>query len=247
MTFDHDINTAANVLEFVISNKKTNFAACITRVQKLMHAIVQSEPYQTNRNHAYYLIGVAKEMSEVEYPVSDIEQLIIDFDEPHFIYRFAREVKHANIDKLQNAIIDIGDLQYIARFGCFIDRADTELIETILVEANNAQAAYAYISYSRTPNIDKFKHIFLKSKKPRYLYALAQHINNSDELALIEDMVMAGKSYMYIRLFAKNIRGASLAKAEARLLKSKNLTEIKKFVQQVPGSRKLNQILIIAE
>lgn len=195
-------------------------------------------------NKLYTIFRIAKELQELYCDIEYIEDFFISTKNPFYIFKFAREIKSSNIVKLQQAIIDIQNYNYIAKFACFVAGADTELLEKIIIKSNNAKAAYIYLKFGKHPNIQNLKHIFLKSKKPRYLYALAQNINDPDDIALIQDLIIASHSNMYVRLFAAHILGANINKLEDRILKTKNIQEIKKFAKTV-GSERLNKLVIL--
>lgn len=227
----------STTLENLIKIKRQNLKEFEKNARELAYTAFQQRKINI-------VFRIAKELQELYYNVEDIENYIISSNDPHYIYRFAREIKHANIDKLQNAIINTSKFNYIAKFACFINGANTQLIEDLIIKSNNARAAYIYLKFGKHPNANKFKHIFIKSKKPRYLYMLAQLLNDQDELELIQNLIIDSHSDMYVRLFATHIPGANIQKLEDRILATKNFNEIKKFAKSVKSDR-LNKLIML--
>jgi hypothetical protein len=224
-------------LENLIKIKRQNLKAFEQKARELAFNAFQQHKINI-------VFRIAKELQELSYNVEDIETYIIDSNDPHYIYKFAREIKYANIEKLQQAIIGTGKFNYIAKFACFINEANTQMIEDLIIQSNNARAAYIYLKFGKHPNAHKFKHIFIKSKKPRYLYMLAQLLSNQDELEIIQNLIIASHSAMYVRLFAAHIPGANIKKLEDRVLATQDFDEIKKFAKAVKSDR-LNQLIML--
>lgn len=213
-------------------------------LKEFVHKVRELATVAIGQKKIYTVFRIAKELQELYCDVEDIEDFIISIKDPHYIYRFAREIRGANVPKLQQAIIDAGKYNYMAKFACFVGGADADLIENIIIESNNARAAYIYLRFGKHPNVNKIKHIFFKSKKPRYLYALAHLIHDQSELSLIQDLIIAGHSNMYVRLFATHVPGADIKKLEDRILMTKNFEEIKKFAKSVNSDR-LNKLIML--
>jgi len=224
-------------LENLLRIKQKNIKEFEHKAREIAYSAIQHKKI-------YIVYRIAKELQDLYCDVEDIEDFIISFGDPFYIYKFAREIKSANIIRLQEAIINTHNYNYIAKFACFVNGADTELIENLIIQSNNARAAYIYLRFGKHPNIHKFKHIFIKSKKPRYLYGLAQVLTDPIELELIEKLIIEGKSNMYVRLFAANIPGANIQKLENRILATRNMTEIKKFARSIK-SEKLNKLIML--
>ncbi len=238
MNVTFDVITSIT-LDNLIKTKRQNIKTFEQKARELAYVA-----FQQHRHNIVFRI--AKELQDLFCNVEDIEDYIVSANDPYYIYKFAREIKNANISKLQQAIINTGKLNYIAKFACFIGGADAGAIEDLIIQSNNARAAYIYLKYGKHPNVDKLKHIFIKSKKPRYLYILAQLLTNQDELNLIQNLIIASRSNMYVRLFAAHIPGADLKKLEDRILATKNFDEIKKFAKSVQSDR-LNKIIMLAD
>jgi len=231
-----DVLTAVT-LENLIKIKRQNLKIFEQKARELAYSA-----YQQNKINIVFRI--AKELQDLYCNVEDIENYIISANDPHYIYRFAREIKNVDIPKLQQAIINTQHFNYIAKFACFIGEADANLIEELIIEANNAKAAYIYLKFGKHPSVHKLKHIFIKSKKPRYLYILAQLLTNQEELEVIQNLIIASHSNMYVRLYAAHIPGANIKKLEDRILATNNFDEIKKFAKTVKSER-LNKLIML--
>lgn len=192
----------------------------------------------------YIVYRLARELQELGYDVGELEDCITSCSQSFFIFRFAKEIKTANIKKLQDAIIKTCDLDYIAKFGCFINGADYEHIQNFIISKGNARAAYIYLTFGKHPDIARLRPIFLKSKKPRYIYALARLSTDPVEIEQLQELVINSNSNMYVRLFATNIPGADIRKLEDRVLQTKDFAEIKKFARSVQSDR-LNKLIML--
>lgn len=231
-----DVLTAVT-LENLIKIKCQNLKAFEQKARELAYIAFQQDRINI-------VFRVAKELQDLYCNVEDIEDYIISSNDPHYIYSFAREIKSANISRLQTAIINTRRFNYIAKFACFISGADTNLIEDLIIESNDARAAYIYLKFGKHPSVNKLKYIFIKSKKPRYLYMLAQLLTNQEEIILIQNLIINSHSNMYVRLFAAHIPGADIARLEDRILATKDFEEIKKFAKQV-NSERLNKLIML--
>lgn len=180
---------------------------------------------------------LAFELDEIDIRTTKLQQFIIESEDPRYILKYAKEIKRANIQKLQSAILSCGTVLQIAKFGCFIRGADKDLIERIIAKSDSAKSAYLYIKFIKTCNFNKMKPIILRSKKPRYLFALAKVITNKKDIEKIQDLVIESASNTYVRLFAVHIKGANIRKLEDRIIATHSVEEMKKFAKAVKSPR----------
>lgn len=178
------------------------------------------------------------------YNISELENIIIGSKSPEFIFRFARTIKKANINRLQQAMEETKNIVYISEFICFIPTSDPSNIENLLNIYKNPRAAYIYLRYFRGANLEAIKDILLKSKKPRYVYEVAKKTKKSEDIELIQDIIINSKSNAYVRLFAKHIPGADIKKLEDRIIKTQDIEEIKKFAKVIKTPR-MEKILFL--
>ncbi len=196
------------------------------------------------KQHIWTVYRLARELQHSNHNLQELEDFIVGCDDPFFILRYARDVKTANVSRLQAAIIGTRRMDYIAEFGCFVAGANLSSIEDLMVQYKNPRGAYLILSYAKKPNVDKLRPIILKSKRPRYLYCLAKFSRDQEEVELIQDLILKGKSLLYVRLFCTHIKGANLKKCEDRVLQSKDVNEVRKFIRYVKSER-LEKLLLL--
>lgn len=230
-------------LEFINTNKFKNLDECQVRIEQLLKRIQQHPIQNIRRSDFYYLIKIAKELHHIPQIVDAIQALIIESREPYFICQIAREIPTADIGKLQQAIVELRDLTFVAHFACSLPHHN-QFLEDFILDSRDTRCAYLYCKYATNPNISRFRDLFVSSKKPRYLYLMAQHTVDPIELNQLQSMIINGRSHMYVRMFAANIPGADISKLAERILQTKNLSEIKKFAKAVQHD-KINQILML--
>jgi hypothetical protein len=159
-------------------------------------------------------------------------------------YGMRKFINNADIPKLQSAIIARGNIMQIAEFGCFVKGADRILIEEIISRYDNAKAAYLFLRFVKTCDGSKFRHIILKSKRPRYLFALAKKTTDMNELSAIQELILNSSSLTYVRLYATYIDGADINRLEEKVIQSMNIPEMKRFFKSVQSPR-LNKIMLL--
>jgi hypothetical protein len=102
-----------------------------------------------------------------------------------------------------------------------------------------------FLKHVKGSDVSKFKDIILSSGKPRYLFELARHTTDLGELSNIEDMIIASRSFTYMRLFAEKIKLANVEKLEQAVLDTDNVNEIKKFAKYVRRSKMKKFFLVL--
>jgi hypothetical protein len=224
-------------------NKDVKFTSSLETLLKIKEnkeLILKSkklEDYVIETKNTFLALRLAIELDDRGIRTTKLQNFIIENAEPRLIFRFAKEIKKSNIARLQAAVISRGNILQIAKFGCFIKGADRLLIENIISKSDNAKAAYLYLKFVKFCNINKLKPIILKSKKPRYLFALAKLTKNNKDLNKIQDLIIESSSNTYVRLFAVHIKMANIERLEQRIIATKNIEEMKKFVKAVKSPR----------
>jgi hypothetical protein len=203
------------------------------------------EKYALSTKNIFLIYRLGIEFDALNLSIRNIQNFIIKSNYPSFIFKFAREMKKANIKKLQEAIIKCGEPLDIAKFGCFIERSDKKLIENIISKSTSAKSAYLLLTLVRDCDVEKIKPIIMKSKRPRYLYALARKIKNEEELSTIEDLIIKAGKALYIRLFAINIENANISRLENKIIELNNRKEMKRFANSVEKSVRLKKLLLL--
>jgi|ERR1700733_1181712 len=207
--------------------------------------IRELEDFAFNNNNVYLALRLAFEFQHYKLSIKRIQNYIIKHQNARVIYRFAHGIDNADISRLEDAIIATGDLEEISRFGCFIDGANKERIGDIIAASNNAKAVYLYHCFARSYPFEKLKHITIRSKRPRYLYQLAKLTTDESDLDVIQELILAGRSLMYCRLFCKHIKRANIKEFEDKVIRSKDINQIRAFAKEVPGADRARVMMLL--
>jgi hypothetical protein len=207
--------------------------------------------YAIKKDNITIVYRLSIELDYLDYKATKLENYIIKSGDSKYILKYAREIKTANIKKLERAIIDNNDVVRISIFGCFVMGANKEKIEDIIASSNNAKAAYYWVKFNRFANVNKVKHIIISSKRPRYLFAMARSQSRThahtraykEDFKLIQDLIIAGKSNLYIRMFAQ-LKGADIARLERKIIDTGSKDEMLKFSRAV-NSPKIMKLLLL--
>lgn len=228
--YQRDVFFTASLQSLFSTTNKKEFAA----------KVKQLEDFVIRQNNPSLIYRLAYELDSNDYKITRLENAIvktIDHRSSYYILRFARELKGANIKKLQNALINNGNIVQVARFGCIIPGADKDFIEHFIVQSNNAKAAYYFLRYAGRSNTNRLKPIILKSKRPRYLYALAFLTHDKEEFNQIQDLIINSNSFMYMRLLAKHMKNADVDRIVNRIIASGNVVEMKRLHNMIKSDR----------
>ena len=173
----------------------------------------------------------------VGYKLYKMQQVILNAKNPAYAFLFASTIPNADIKRLQNVVDTSKNIKYQTKFVCEVNGAKRGKIEKLVVKNQNGKCAYWLLR--RFGKISKAtKELLFSSGRPRFLYELAkQGLTNNDELATIEDLIIASGSSTYIRLLACNVKGANIDKMEDAILATKDMKQIKKFANSVKGSK----------
>jgi hypothetical protein len=224
------------------------FASSVSQLYKtknklhLKAKIRNLEEYVLEQDSITLAFRLAIELDDLGFHSRKLQSYIINIQNPKYIFRYAREIKKANIKALEEATISCGSIIDIARFGAFIRGSNKTRIEDLIAVSSSAKAAYLYIRYVRYCNVRKLKHIILQSGRPRYLYALARITKNKKELKNIEDLITHSNSSLYIRLYAMRFKNVDLQKLEDRIIELGNYDEMSKF-GRILNSPRLSKML----
>lgn len=71
--------------------------------------------------------------------IEELEDLVIEAENPKFIYRVASFIVGSNVEKLQDAIIKIGDPEYILMFASSVKDADMHSLGNKIIEIGNPE------------------------------------------------------------------------------------------------------------
>jgi len=199
----------------------------------------QNEIISTNDSALAYFFA-----DKFNYNNYKMQKVIIDNKSAKYALLFAQNIANCDIKALQKLIVKYNNIKYICNFACFVNGANYKYLEKIILKSKEIKYAHMFLKYVEGSNVNKFKNIILASKKPRYLYELSKHLSSKKELKRIEDLIIKSGSFLYMRLFAENIKCANVTKIEQAILDTNNLKEIKKFAKFVKKS-KMKQFMLV--
>lgn len=173
-----------------------------------------------------------------------MQKIIIDKQDAKYAYMFAQNIRNADICALQKVIVNSNNTKYACKFACFVPGANIGPLEKMIIESGKVKYAHMFIKHIKNVDLKNFKSIILKSKKPRYLFELAKHVDNLDDLSKIEDLIIAQRSFTYMRLMAEKIPNANIDKLEQAVLDTNNSDEAVKFAKNVKNA-KMKQFFLV--
>jgi hypothetical protein len=231
--FESDFS--ADSLRWYQKREGTPSKLSIEELEKL-----QTEIIKTNDSALAYFF-----VTEFNYKPHRMQQVILDNKDAKYAFLFAQNIPNCDIKALQKLVVDSKKTKYICKFACFVQGAERPSLENIILKSKNAKYAHMLLRHVKGLDITRFKEIILASGKPRYLFELAKHLKDSDELSEIEDLIIAAKSYTYMRLMAEKIKLANVEKLEQAVLDLDDVNEIKKFAKYVKRSKMKKFFLVL--
>jgi hypothetical protein len=174
-----------------------------------------------------------------------MQKVVLDTKDAKYAFLFAQNIRNAAIPSLQKVVIESRKIKYICKFACFVKGAERKPLESIILKSKNVKYAHMFLKHVKGSDVAKFKDVILASGKPRYLFELAKHTKDQKELSHIEDMIIASRSFTYMRLLAEKIKLANVEKIEQAVLDTDNVSEIKKFAKYVRRSKMKKFFLVL--
>ena len=126
-----------------------------------------------------------------------IEAAIIEKRKAYYIIQFAKNVKGANISKLEDAIIESRSNYYIIEFAEKVKGANISKLEDAIIKINDADHIIEFAKDVKGANISKLEDAIIK-KGPIHIYE-----------------------------FATNVKGANIQKLREALIRIKNISTAK--------------------
>jgi hypothetical protein len=205
---------------FVKANKTDH----LDRVQE---EIIQADDAELAFYFAYF----------VPYKRYRMQKVILDAKNASYALLFAQNIQDADIRRLQLLVEKDGNIKLMTKFVCDVEGAKKGQIENLILTEKSAKCAYWLLC--RFGKIShKLRNLILTSKCPRFLYQLAKSpLTTKKERIIIEDLIIASKNGTYIRLFARDIEEANLAKLEKAILAGQDMEQIRKFAKAIKGSK----------
>ena len=162
------------------------------------------------------------------------EEKVIKSKNPEAIYEFAKNVKEANIDKLEDVIIAIGkDSIKDSNFDEEDAKKAYQAAEYMYNFAENIEGAH----------IDKLEDAIIAICVSKiamgvneYVYKFARNIKEGKNIDKLEDAIIATGDAEYIYYFARDVKDANIKKLEDAIMETKNAKYICCFIQVMYGS-----------
>jgi hypothetical protein len=186
---------------------------------------------------------------EFKTSIPEMQAIIIRNKNAYYARHFASHVKGADLKAMEEVVIDSGDKELICDFGIYIPSSDRKRIEVILSTGKCIpKTAFMWIRYVKTADVELFKEVLLKSKRPRYVVQLAVSIKKKitpEDLVKIEDIVIKSGSLMYVKILARDLGefGVNIRKLENVVLQSGDHYHMKQFANAVPSSTRIRKFL----
>ena len=139
--------------------------------------------------------------------LNELQEVIIATKNSWKIYEFARDVKGADILKLQDEIIKLGDAEYIYLYKS-IKGSDINTLKDAILKTNNAEYIYGF---ARSYEGDKtaFCYAIGKAGVAEYITEFIRNIHLfTGDLYKIQDGVIDTNNAELISWFAENVKGA---------------------------------------
>ena len=94
------------------------------------------------------------------------------------MFYFARDIKGANIEKIEDAIIAYGDFEFIYYFAEEVEGANIEKLEDAIIATGNAEYIYLFASDVKGANKEKLLHALINIQDIDYIDMLTELIQN---------------------------------------------------------------------
>lgn len=226
------------ILERLDSLRKLNFKLYIEKS-------FNTADLALNLNKLYLLYSIMIQMASIGEDVSAYIPHIAKNSKSSFhLLNLATSCKNVNVSLLEDGIVRIGNIIDIAKFAGRVKGANKERLEKIIKDYRSPSAAYTYLKLNPDASIEEYEDILYESNKPKYLYTLALHCSCSKRLRQLEKAILSGDSNLYVRLFAKNVKGADLEMCEERIISTYSFKEYKRYYKSVP-SFQMEKLLLL--
>ena len=138
-----------------------------------------------------------------ELKKDDLTDVIIETHNPKYIYKYARDIKDANVARLEKEIIRCRNPKYIYMFAKDVGGADISKLLSAILDIGNVKYMYLFAKYI---DVDTkiFEELIEYSKSPEFIYLFAKNIENMN-ISVLEDAILETKNIKYKLAFAKNI------------------------------------------
>jgi hypothetical protein len=198
------------------------------------------ERFILKQNNALATYRLAIQLSSRGFSTKRLERKVIAIADPKWLVRFAQNIPRCSTGLIEQSLLKLDcEPFHLAMFAISVSGANKELLERLVIKSGNPKAAYICLRYLRHPNIHALKRVIIASKKPRYLFALAERLKRKKDIALIEDLIVESGNATYQRLFAKRIKGSNVLRLEEAVIETGSIKQIKRFAIELGTTRAL--------
>ena len=173
-------------------------------------------------------------------------EAVINSKLANFIYLFAKNIKGANIEKLEDGIIETQNIEWIYQFAKNIKGANIEKLEDKIIKTQNAVYIYYFAKNIKGANIEKLEDGIIKTQNAEYICYFAEYVKGAN-IEKLEDGIIETQDAQYIYYFARNINGANKKRLKAEIKKININNKIKKVQEAKLTLNELMDLLIKAE
>ncbi len=102
------------------------------------------------KNNAFYPYRLALELDRRGYPISELEDYVIDISERskfnrRYLILFPLHLMGANVRKLERAVMETGNAELMAEFSQ-VPFANESLLENLILNLKVAKASYIFLN-----------------------------------------------------------------------------------------------------
>ena len=153
----------------------------------------------------------------------ELEQVVINSNNPKLSCKYVENVKVSNIDKHKNVIIDADDIKYCY---LFLKATNTSLepFMNLILHSPNLEYVIKCAEYANLRQIKLFMDKIIISREPKYIYLFTKKFYYEGiDIKKLGEAVINSMDPEYNYLFAKDIMGADVLRHGDIVIKSKNV------------------------
>ena len=135
-----------------------------------------------------------------------------------YIYYFAKNIKGANIVKLEDAIINTNDAEYLYYFTIDVKGANIVKLEDAIINTNDARFIYYFARDIKGANIVKLEDAIINTNDSMYIYYFAKNVKGANiNITKLTDAIMMIGNYEYICLIREYLKQRKINKKNSLL------------------------------
>ncbi len=118
-----------------------------------------------------------------------MEDAIINTGDAKYICAFVREVKYANIEKLEDQIIYIGDPYYIYNFACKVKGANIKKLEDAIIATGNVDFIRKFSGSVIGSNTKKLYEALSEIERPQQLEKSFDVMSKKEKITFLQSVM----------------------------------------------------------